>query len=338
MVFGGQMIHYAVVWNDKSAPWVIVSRFDLTKGAFIPDSSGNMTTTPLVAVPTTDHTKQGVAACVYNSTIYVFTGMFTLVSEDGINYTQISPLMSGLGPFNALDAITFYPTTGAPKLMVLFTNPNYQWIETFVVVWDGSTSLPLPSSVKLHTSDSDEFFVHNGALILGTMGTGNSDYPAGQKVPCVQMVLFGTDTSDRDHQKVRTYEYAIPAGTLTYQGHQTYDTGYLENLRIFPWYESQTDPQGRTILKQYIVLNYSHCTSGDCPDANWYNYGLNSDYLVPQNKDPDPNGYGWQGTPTATGSGYGRRGARLPEVLVPRRCHPRARALRDQRDGVLSGQ
>lgn len=306
VVFGGQMIHYAVVWNDKGAPWIVVSRYDLTAGTFIKDASGNMTATPLVAVPTSDHKKQGVAACVYDSKIYVFTGMFTLVSQDGINYSQISPIMSNLGPFNALDAITFYPDQGPPKIMVLFTNPNYQWLETFLLIWDGSSGLPLPSSAKIHTTNSDSFFVHNGALILGTVGTGSDSYPAGEKVPCVQVVTFGDDDSDHDHQKVQRHEYRIPSNSLVYGGNQYENNGYIENLRVYPWYEAQPpDSQGRTVLKQYIVINYAHCTDHDCPSANWHDTGLNSDFLVPQNKDSNNNGYGWQGTPTVTSQGTG---------------------------------
>lgn len=302
VVAGSLMIHYAVALNASGAPQLIVSRYDLVNGKFLPDASGKMVPTPLAALSKNGVGTYGVAATIANNKIYVFTSEFTLVNSDGagLSYSRLAAIADGLDSHNPLDAITFYPTDAPPKVMVLFgyVAKSYDPRGANYVTWNGSDSFPLPPSSV--TGFANGSYLSGGALFLGTVGPGNNHFPPGAKVPCVQVVTYGQSP----YFSVSTFEYRIPSGTLTSMGSQNplEPDAPINRIRVFPWYLQQVDSKSRPVLKQYFVLNWLECTGASCIGHRKVSIGLNSDYLVPQNEDANGE-YGWQGMPTACGSG-----------------------------------
>ena len=299
VVFGSTMIHYAVVWSSSSQPRLVATRYDLTavtsstiKGDFV-----DKTAVDIYGVPNTGNKTYGVAAVVFLNKIYVFASNYTLTSDDGVSYKVLStPLASGLTGYNALDALTFYSPNAMPKVMALFAKDNGTGV--IAVVWDGNAALPLPSSSLKSFSTIGASY---GALMVGTAGTSSSSdwkFNTGQKRPCVQIFLLMRN----GYGYVYRYEYDIEADTISYGGNLM-ATRDFQRLRAFPWYEPAVDSQGRTVQKQYLVLNFYQCDQPGCLSHSWQCLALTSDVLVPTLKDPASNGYGWQGVPTPTTSG-----------------------------------
>ncbi|MCC6133248.1 MAG: hypothetical protein IT186_25230 [Acidobacteria bacterium] len=305
VVFGSLMIHYAVVWNSSSQPRLVATRYDLsalttsgTKGAFV-----DTTARDIFAVPNTGAKSYGISAVVFQGKIYLFASDYILISEDGVNYQlQSAVLANGLTGLIAVDALTYYTSSGTPNVMVLFIKPGTAG--AVLGRWDGVTALPLASwSVLTVPGDSQGYPYHAGGLLLGTSGTSSSSdwkFNTGQKHLCVQTFLVGTVNGwgwlDR-------YEYDIETDQLSDGGGFEIQHAFYR-MRIFPWYEPATDSLGRPVQKQSLGVNFYQCNQPGCTSHSWQCLGLASDYLVSTKQDPSTGGgYGWQGIPTSTSSG-----------------------------------
>jgi hypothetical protein len=299
VIFGGNMIHYAVAFDSSATPHLVSSTYDLAGGTFLPDINGAMTATDLTPLTKNSSGIYGVAATVFDEKIFVFTNQFTLFTSDpkGQCYGYTNVISEGLANYNPLDAITFFPAEGPPRVMLLLSYPGTSAHGAAYVIWDGPSYIPLPStSVKTFATDK---VVQGGALVLGTVCGGTKDYfPKGAMVPCVQIFFMANHA---DQCGVYRYEYAIPSETLTSRGNSVLGDARFQ-FRLFPWYVAQTDPRGRTILRQHIAINEYGCSNDWCTGTWWRCYALYSDFLVPQNEDTTGY-YGWQGTPTVTLSG-----------------------------------
>jgi hypothetical protein len=82
VLFGAQLINVAIALDSQGDPWVVVTRYDLTKSEFL-DCRG------VLQLSCTRNDGCGVAATALNENGYVFTSGFTLVSEDGYDYSQL---------------------------------------------------------------------------------------------------------------------------------------------------------------------------------------------------------------------------------------------------------
>jgi hypothetical protein len=288
VLYGALLINAAVVLNSKGDPWVMVTAFDLNTQKFVTCK----TVCPLGY--TNSSTGYGVAAVVLDSTVYLFTRNFLLVSEDGVNYTQTtSPLAAGLSDCEPLDAVTFYPAEG-PKVLVAFSKISDKDPRAAYVVWDGAT-LPMDSSeVRLIGDEGNRYFC--GATMLGTVkGTEygmSCEFPSGSKHPCVQILLWGYTVLNG--WLIERHEYDTIADSVSAQGLCAMDLTVTQ-LRVYPWFETQkNDTTGFWAQQQLIVLNTL------LENETWANLALSSDFMVPQNQDPSTNGFGWQGIPTNT--------------------------------------
>ncbi len=305
VVFGSLMIHYAVVWNSSSQPRLVATRYDLsavttsgTKGAFV-----DTTARDIFGVPNTGAKAYGVAAVVFQGKIYLFASDYILISEDGVNYQlQTAVLANGLTGYNAVDAITYYTSSGTPNIMVLFLKQGDGG--AILGRWDGLATLPLPSwSVLSVPGDQYGDPYHAGGLLLGTSSTSSSSdwkFNTGQKHLCVQTFLVGTKNG---WGWLYRYEYDIETDQLSAGGGFKLQNAFYR-MRIFPWYELTTDSMGRSVQKQSLGVNFYQCNQPACTSHSWQCLVLASDYLVSTNKDPSTGGgYGWKGIPTSTFSG-----------------------------------
>lgn len=300
VIFGGNMMHYAVAFDAYNSPHLVSSTYDIAGKTFLPDIHGSMIATDLGPLTKNSSGIYGVAATVFDEKIYVFTNQFTLFTSDpkGQCYGYTTVISEGLANYNPLDAITFFPAEGPPKVMVLLSYPGTAAHGAAYVIWDGPSYLPLPStSVKPFATDK---VVQGGALVLGTVCGGTHDYfPKGAMVPCIQIFFMSLNGVEPG---VYRYEFAINDGTLTSRGNSSDGSGRFQ-FRLFPWYVAQEpDAQGRTVLRQHIVINEYACSNDWCTGWWWHGYAIDSDFLVPQNEDT-MGYYGWQGTPTVTLSG-----------------------------------
>jgi|GEM_PF-4957078 len=301
VILGHILIHFAYMVDGSGNLALLSSRYDLDQPA---QPHVFLDHRIVIRVQNTDNSQHGVAAAVLNGTLYVFASDFTLSSDDGVNYQQFKPILDtqsnpSLANYEPLDAVTFYPYEGVGKVMVAFADRSAP--STGYVVWDGTGTLPLPAA-QFRTFGNSTDVVRGAALLLGTSGgafnaISDCTVSAGNKVPCVQIILLGAVTP---RSYIRRYEYDINADSLLggLECASLYDT---LAFRAFPWFEAITDNStGFFVLDQYLVINAKQCDNDVCIIPKWNNMALQSDYMVPQNHDPGSNGYGWQGTPTDT--------------------------------------
>lgn len=308
VVYGALLVHYSVLLDPDNNPWICVSRFDLNTGFFLPDKSGAMYPVPITQVRKRNSIDAwSVAATVYDDKIYAFTSDFTLTSADpsALSHSQLPPLASGQSGRNTRDALTFFPEEGPPSIMVLYGNSTVDTGWGGYVVWDGLASFPLPvESVRTFTTR----WIGPAVLMLGTSGGADDDQHgyfggAGAKTPCIQLIY-----ADIEGYSVEHCEYEINAATLKWKGAFN-SFGDVERLWVYPWFETEYDPEGRPVLRQLIGVNIHHCGDFWCWAQMTEKFVLRSDTMVPQNYDADQ--YGWQGTPTFTGTGTAEELAQL---------------------------
>ena len=130
VLFGAQLINVAIAFDSKGYPWVLVTRYNLTDQKFL-DCRG------VLQLNYARDEGYGVAATVLNGNVYIFTGGFTLVSEDGYNYSQLSAVAGGISDYEAMDAVTFYPPEGPAKALIAFSQRGKNYKAGFVI-WDGT--------------------------------------------------------------------------------------------------------------------------------------------------------------------------------------------------------
>ena len=297
VLFGAQLINVAIALDSKGNPWVVVTRYDLTKNEFL-DCRG------VLQLDYTRNDGYGVAATALNGNVYVFTGRFTLVSEDGYNYSQLSAVADGLSDYEAMDAVTFYPPEGPSKVLIAFSKRNSN-DKAGYVIWDGST-LPMASSA-FRTIGNDNEWYQAGATMLGTVKATQKygcDFPSGNKHACVQLLLTAqSNFLPGSGWYVERYEYDTTTDTLQAMGRCPLTTPLIQ-FRAYPWFQTTPDSPDLGefyVQEQLLVLNIWVCSGvNDCSGWHWNNFPLPSDFMVPQNQDTALGGYGWQGLPTST--------------------------------------
>lgn len=300
-LYGALLINAAVVLDGKNKPSVLLTTFDLDQQEFLDCKI-------LCPLGYTNSKGYGIAAAVLNNTVYIFTRNFVLTSTDGHNYTQsTAPLVDDSSGYEPLDAVAYYPPNAAPQVLVIFS--EYAFSDTTragYVTWDGSSTLPMPASYIIPFGNQNSSNYLSGALMLGTVKKTGSpcDFPSGSTHPSVQILLYSYTPGAGAGEVYALERYEFDTTTGSYGGITSSSTCHLTSgltlLRVFPWVETTTDADtGFYVQEQLIVVNVCACAGiYNCNDAASYNFPFHSDFMVPQNNDPD--GYGWQGTPSYT--------------------------------------
>jgi hypothetical protein len=221
----------------------------------------------------------GCAAAVSGDAIWVFTAHGVYTSSDGKNFATTGiHWWGGEGshpPVRVLDAVTFYPMGDDPaRIMVAYTAEDYRLA---TIMFDPSSGAVV-GPPQLPDFTPSWGFLASGALLLGTSSAFRG-FPGGALAPCVQ--FYG----------------------MTQDGHQGRWEYHLANRT---WSFTDITVPGTTHLIAWPYFTVEDSAKGTMQQAHILEYGyqghsfIHSDWMIPQNYDSAPNGYGWTGLPTPT--------------------------------------
>ncbi|MEW6367900.1 MAG: hypothetical protein AB1714_24990 [Acidobacteriota bacterium] len=230
----------------------------------------------------------GCAAVVCGDSLWVFTNRGFFTSSDGQNFTFAGSRWwweGSSGPAQILDAITFYPLEGPAQIMIVYQNAN-EPSDLVATIFDPGTQAAASQPAPLpFTSPFGQLLVPqltSGQLLLGTFG--GFAWPAGEKAPCVQFYGQAYDFNTNIGSQGR-WEYNLVDKRWSFNDITKPSNGWLQVTPVFAHHDAETGA-----MQMMHLLNFE----------NYGCFSVDSDWMVPQNYDSAPNGYGWAGLPTPT--------------------------------------
>ena len=263
---------------------VYVASFDPEKGAWvgIPRDVGKVQLSHA----------SGAALAVIHGRLYLFTDSGTYNSVDPANGGW--SMNGALAPtaFEPLDAVTVNPPDAPPRVLILYGQPTDHgyYSGLHYAVWDGRTfpanQMPTVSILApVQISATGERFTA-ASLQTGT-ALGNSYYAwSGAKTPAIQLdAMTGTyGTGSVAHFE---YTYNVQNGMWIdgWRRNSTLFASDATDLWTYSWYALRCDstPPARVAnqgIHQFLLVNVQTGVAGPT------GYTFDSDYQVPQNKDP----------------------------------------------------
>lgn len=231
-------------------------------------------------------TQNGAAAAVCHDAIYVFTpGSKGFTSKDGKSFTTWNYTVGTNEPQWILDAVPLYPASDNPASIMLVYKDAGGALRASIF---SPTALASVNDFLLPWPSANPYLwepVGQGNLVLGT-SAGFNNFSAGATAPCIQ--FYGLTALGQDGIHEGRWEYNVAEETWTFNDITVANTVVLE---AWPWFET-VDTTKDTMRLSHIL---SYWTGQD--RRNFVNP---SDWMIPQNDDTSPGGYGWAGTPTPT--------------------------------------
>lgn len=233
----------------------------------------------------------GAALAVIHGRLYLFTDSATYSSADPASGWTSNSTLAPTG-YEPLDAVTLNPPDAPPRVLILYgRQSDYGYYNGLhYAVWDGRTfptgQLPILAPVQI--SATGERFSGAVSLQTGTaLGNGYSTW-TGAKVPAIQLdAMTGTYGAG----SIAHFEYRYKVQNGIWSDAWSRETSLfgsdVSDLWTYPWYSLRCDANhaSNQALHQFLLVNVL-TGSTEYSIGSPTGYTLDSDYQVPQNKDP----------------------------------------------------